>query len=231
MFVYHALVHVIMDIFIPTLCSTAADIARDVAGLRTVERAAANSYKHTHTYTHSRTKTSTTAVAVGRRRNVQSLILCCFFFPFRFAFYIVIACALCTPIFVFYNTRRRHVTIYQRRAHSLPLTLAHTVVQTDYTHTHTPARTDRYTRTHGHNTTHDVIYNIIFIIAYVCGVREYLEFTRIESREKDPEWKRVFVREEGRSSAGLRCRIVSVSRRVYGKGQDPATSRLRREMD
>jgi len=93
--------------------STAADIARDVAGLHTVEGGGELTNTHIHTHTHTRTRVPRhrrrrSQPAVGRRRNVQSLIiLCCFFFPFHFAFYIVIACALCTPIFVFYNTRRR----------------------------------------------------------------------------------------------------------------------------
>jgi len=112
--VYHVpmVIHVIKDIFIPTLCSTAADIARDVASLRTVERAAANSHTHTHTHTYALAYQDIDDDGRGSRteeKRTKLNIVLFFFLPFGFAFYIVIACALRTPIFVFYNTRRRCV--------------------------------------------------------------------------------------------------------------------------
>jgi len=226
-----------MDIFIPTLCSTAADIACDVAGLRTVERAAADSHTHTHTRTRTKTSTTTTAAvvaAVGRRRNVQSLILC-YFFHFVLLFILLLRahCAHRYSYFIIHdvynnNNNNTHNNIIAPSALFPSHSGAHGHADGLHTLTHTHIHTRTDTRTHEHTTHDDVIHTrIIIIIEYVCDVREYLEFTRIGPLKKDPEWKRVFEGEEGRSSVGLCCRIVSVSRRVYGKGQDPATTRHR----
>lgn len=73
-------VHIIMDIFIPTLCSTAADKASDVAGLPYGREGGGG--RHTHTYARAYYKTST--ATVGPRRNVLNLILYFFFFFIHF---------------------------------------------------------------------------------------------------------------------------------------------------
>lgn len=226
-------VHVIMDIFIPTLCSTAADIARDVAGLRcTVERAAADSHTHTHTYESAYQDIDGEDGRRSRMEEKRTKLNIVLFFFFHFVLlFILLLRAHCTHRYSYFII---HDDVYNNNTHNNIITASAISPSHSGAHGHvdglrTPTHTRTDTRTHGH-TTHDVIH-IIIIIAYVCGVREYLEFTRIGPREKDPERKRVIVREEGRSSVGLRCRIVSISRRVYGKGQDPATARHRREMD
>lgn len=159
-------VHVIMDIFIPTLCSTAADIARDVAGLRTVERAAAD----THTHTRARTKTSTTTTAavvaaVGRRRNVQSLILCCFFFHFVLLFILLLRahCAHQYSYFIIhdvYNNNNTHNNIIAPSA--LSPSHSGSYVHADGLHTLTHTHPDRYTHTQ-----HTMLY-ILLLLSSMC---------------------------------------------------------------
>lgn len=132
-----------------------------------------------------------------------------------------------------------HIT-HNNAERSLSLSLLHT-----HTHAHTAdgllAHTQTHRRTQAHTRSHNttlyiLYYYIIIIIAYVCGVhgRVFRIHTDRGPREKRTRssGKRVCSREEGRSSVGLRCRIVSVSRCAsIRKRAGPRRRRHRREMD